>query len=222
MQTAREMTSNGPEQLPDLHRLALSYAPASARRQTLAILLLDSRLAGVVRSAREPILAQMRLAWWRDRFSEDPMDWPEGEPLLAMLKEWTGSLKKLSAMADGWEALLAEGDLTPTSISEFAAGRGEGWAVLANELGADQVEARKAGRAWALVDLTSHLTSEPDQAAAAELVAGHGFKQPPLPRSMRTLAVLHALAARSARRGSGMLDGAGAVITAIRVGIIGR
>ncbi len=216
------MTSAGPEQLPDLQRLALTYAPSDARRKTLALLLLDSRLAGIVRSAREPILAQMRLAWWRDWFSEDPAAWPEGEPLLAMLREWSASLKGLSAMADGWEVLLSEGDLTPTKISEFAAGRGEGWAVLANELGAERAEARKAGRAWAVVDLASHLTSEPDQAAAAELIAGHSFEQAALPRSMRTLAVLHALAARSVRRGGGMLDGAGAVATAMRVGIIGQ
>ncbi len=216
------MTSVGPEQLPDLQRLALSYAPSGARSRTLALLLLDSRLAGIVRSAREPILAQMRLAWWRDRFVEDPADWPEGEPLLAMLKEWTVGLKDLSAMADGWEVLLTEGDLTPAIISEFAAGRGEGWAVLAKELGAGQEVARKTGRAWALVDLASHLTSEPDQAAAAELIAGHSFEQPSLPRSMRTLAVLHALAARSVKRGCGMLDDARAVATAMRVGITGR
>ncbi|WP_114519998.1 hypothetical protein [Altererythrobacter sp. ZODW24] len=222
MTTARGMTSVGPEQLPDLQRLALTYAPSAARRQTLALLSLDGRLAGIVRGAREPILAQMRLAWWRDRFSEDRAAWPEGEPLLAILREWSGSLGGLSAMADGWEVLLTEGDLTAATISEFAAGRGEGWAVLASELGADQAEARKAGRAWALVDLASHLTSEPDQAAAAELIAGHSFDHPALPRSLRTLAVLHALAARSVRRGAGMLDGAGAVATAMRVGIVGR
>jgi phytoene synthase len=49
---------------------------------------LDVRLAGVVRGAREPMLGQLKLAWWRDRLGGDPESWPKGEPLLASLKAW--------------------------------------------------------------------------------------------------------------------------------------
>ena len=63
------MTTTLPPELLDtlapMHRLALAYAPAEARPAWAGLLALDARLAGVVRAAREPVLGQLRLAWWR-------------------------------------------------------------------------------------------------------------------------------------------------------------
>jgi len=53
------------DSLGPLNRLALAYAPQSTRLPLLALLALDMRLAGIVRNSREPMLAQLRLAWWR-------------------------------------------------------------------------------------------------------------------------------------------------------------
>jgi len=52
--------------LPTASRLALAYAPAKARLQTLALFALDTRLAGLLRNSSEPMLAQLRLSWWRE------------------------------------------------------------------------------------------------------------------------------------------------------------
>lgn len=46
--------------------LAALYAPASARPALFALLLFNSALAQVRVQAREPLLAEMRLAWWRE------------------------------------------------------------------------------------------------------------------------------------------------------------
>ena len=90
------------EQLPPPQRLALSYAPPSARCPTLALLALDTRLAGLLRRRGEPVLAQVRLAWWRDILAAEPGGWPEGEPVLALLRSWREPAP-LVALVDGWE-----------------------------------------------------------------------------------------------------------------------
>jgi phytoene synthase len=47
------------EALPTAQRLALSYAPPSARPATLALLALDARLGAAVRQRGEPVLATL-------------------------------------------------------------------------------------------------------------------------------------------------------------------
>ncbi len=69
------------ETLPTMHRLALAYAPGRTRLAWLALLALDSRLAGVLRSASEPMLAQIRLAWWRDMLARSEADRPRRRTL---------------------------------------------------------------------------------------------------------------------------------------------
>ena len=92
--------------LSPLTRLALAYAPRTARPAWLAVLALDQRLAGIVRSAREPLLAQIKLAWWRERLAEPVARWPQGEPLLSALAAWDGQAAALVALVAGWEAVL--------------------------------------------------------------------------------------------------------------------
>ena len=53
-------------------RLALAWAPRHARPATLALFALDTRLAGFLRRATEPLPVQMRLAWWRDTLGAPP------------------------------------------------------------------------------------------------------------------------------------------------------
>src|ERR1700741_297330 len=91
--------------LPPLHRLALAYAAGDARLPTLALLALDTRLAGIVRNSHEPSLAQLRLAWWREQLQVEAADWPRGEPLLAALKSWQGGHLSLVELVNGWEYL---------------------------------------------------------------------------------------------------------------------
>jgi phytoene synthase len=197
--------------LPELtppQRLALAYAPARARAEWETLLLLDARLASVVRGAREPVLAQIRLVWWRERLGEDPAGWPKGEPLLARLADWGAAVAGLSALVDGWEVLLAEGQL---DVAAFAEGRVGGVAALARHLGVEMTEAvRQAARGWALADLSAHLenAAERGQALAALERVGQGR----VARKLRPVAVL--------RVASGGGDWR-TLARAIRVGIFG-
>ena len=73
--------------LPIERRLALSYAPRAAQPITLGFLALDNRLAGIVRQAREPLLGQIKLSWWRDRLNAKEQAGALGDPLLAILDQ---------------------------------------------------------------------------------------------------------------------------------------
>lgn len=205
-----------------LVRLALAYAPAAARPAWADLFALDARLAGIVRSAREPMLAQLRLAWWRERFGSPPGEWPKGEPLLASLAGWGHPAAGLGALVDGWEALLGEAPLDRAALSEFAAGRAAAAAALAGHVGAPADAAAALGRRWALSDLALR-TSHPDEREAA---AGLLHDEPAAPTArpaLRPLAVIAGLGARAVARGAAEpLSGPAALLVAMRLGLIGR
>jgi phytoene synthase len=213
------MAENLSEELPRPQRLALSYAPRAARRATLAVLALDARLGAVVRRRGEPVLAQMRLAWWRDTLGSPPQDWPRGDEVLGLLREWREPAA-LVPLVDGWEALLGQ-VLDAAAIEQFARGRAQAFAGLARELGEEPDSAAACGRLWALGDLAANL-SQPGERMRA-IAAARGLPRPRLPRKLRPLAVLAGLAQRSlARGGTPLLDGPRAVLFALRLGIGGR
>jgi phytoene synthase len=213
------------ESLPVLHRLALAYAPGGMRQATLALLALDARLAETVRSASEPMLAQIRLAWWRDMLARDAADRPAGEPLLAALGPWQGHEAALSALVDGWEELVGLEPLSEQAMRGFCAGRGAAFAALAGiggHLGAAD-KARAAGEGWALADLAARLDDAGEREAALSLLRAHDWRRIALPRDLRPIAVLHGLAARDARAGRGFAQPSpGMLLAALRIGLFGR
>lgn len=210
--------------LPVPLRLALSYAPRRSRAQVGALLLLDQRLGSVLRAKGEVMIAQIKLAWWRDRLAEDPALWPGGEPLLALLRNGEAPPKEFGPLVDGWEALLAE-DLTAAAVDEFAAGRAAAWAALVRAFDAENAApaAAQMAREISYFDLSLHLESEAEAAAARKLALACKWEPARLPRALRPLAVLHALSARALRNGSAdLLDGPRAGLLALRIGLFGR
>ncbi|WAT18416.1 hypothetical protein OZN62_02215 [Aurantiacibacter sp. MUD11] len=211
------MTDELIETLPLAQRLALSYAPRESRSATLSLLALDARLAGIVRGGGEAVIAQMKLAWWRERLVQRPRDWPEGEPLLAAMRDSLPEPLGLVSLVDGWEQLLAD-SLDEAAINEFATGRTVAWQLVGRGPAVVQ-----AAREWALVDLALNLGQQAEREAVLAVASAEPWERASLPRDMRTLAVLHGLARRALRKGSDeLLDGPGAMATAFRLGIAGR
>jgi 15-cis-phytoene synthase len=212
------MTQPDPQSLPLAQRLALSYTPVRWRSAVLALLLLDNRLAAILRQGGEPVIAQIKLAWWRDRLGENPDVWPSGEPLLQALRQWPAAAAQLLPLVNGWEALLAE-ELTLAAIEDFAQGRALAWAALVTEA----PEALAPAREWALADLALNLGETDEAGAVRRLVLAGKPQGARLPRSLRTLAVLRALSRRALERGNGdLLDGPAAGLLALRIGLTGR
>jgi 15-cis-phytoene synthase len=186
-------------ELPPPYRLALAYAPRRAQLETLALLALDQRLGGIARAAREPLIAQMKLAWWRDRLGSPSAEWPAGEPLLAVLTSWGGTAGELVGLVDGWEAILLE-----AGPAELAAGRARACAELARVLGLTAAvdAAQLAGRRWTEAEFG--------------LAQDRGLIMPGLPRQLRALAILPGLLAES---GQSKLR---QFLAALRIGLFGR
>ena len=99
---------------PDMRDPRVMVAVPRARRAAMAALWgLAARLTKLLLDAREPLIGQIKLAWWRDMMAllaSDPAALPKGEPLLADLAaSWAGQ-GGLDALVDAAEAmLLAEG-----------------------------------------------------------------------------------------------------------------
>jgi 15-cis-phytoene synthase len=207
--------------LPQLLRLALAYAPASARSQLLTLLALDRRLGSIVRSSHEPMLAQLRLAWWREQVTVDQGGRPQGEPLLAALEHWRGPSAVLAGLADGWEGMTGNAPLAPSAFAGLADARAAGFAALA--IPAEQAKALRMGRNWALFDIATHLSHPAERQSALALARAQDWRHEALPRALRPLAVLHGLAAKAISRDDpGQAMTPLAMLAAMRIGLFGR
>ena len=69
------------EELPEVSRIAFASTGRN-RDPWLAALALDGRIGRMVLGASEPMLGQVRLAWWRDQLGKPIGDRPRGDPLL--------------------------------------------------------------------------------------------------------------------------------------------
>jgi len=206
------------DSLPLPQRLALAYAPSRLRDRWRTLLAFDHQLAQTVAQAREPLLKQMRLAWWRDTLAS-----PASRDLrrTELVRDFADDLEVLGASVDGWEELTAPPPLSADALVRYASGRAGPFLALAaagRTSASDGV--RAAAMLWALGDFAAH-ASDPDERRLAAECAGASPGR--LPREMRPLAVLAVLAHRALVRGTGgLMDDRSAALLAMRVGILGR
>jgi phytoene synthase len=113
-------------ELPPPANLAVAYTPVAFRPAFTLLLQLDMRFADIVRKAREPMIAQIKLAWWRDAFATEPALRPKGEPLLQSLGACGGviSPSALQDLVSAWELMLGEGEWAAQDVEKHAALRG--------------------------------------------------------------------------------------------------
>ncbi|MBJ7527586.1 MAG: squalene/phytoene synthase family protein [Sphingomonadaceae bacterium] len=179
------MTSDPVLALAPPARLAIAYAPSGVRSAFALILHIDNRFAEILRNAREPMIAQIKMAWWREAFASAAEARPKGEPLLQALNEAGDRipLSALEALASAWEHLLGNERFSQEAIEAHAELRAEAiFATYAGWMGTVQ-DMRPIGRSWALEALR---TAFPDRVA--------DFNVPPAPlpkaRALRPLSIL--------------------------------
>lgn len=211
------------EKLSAQASLALAHTPAELRRTLRIFLELDARIARIVAATTEPILGQMRLAWWRDTLAVPMEQRPRGDAILDGIGDlWLGYEPALVALIDGWEEMLGD-TMTKEAAHRFAVGRAKPFdalAMMVHKSGDENVAA--AARRWALVDAGIHV-SEGAERDAILAVAQAIERKAPLPKPLRGLAVLDALARRSLSRGGRpLMEGRGAALVALKAAIIGR
>jgi phytoene synthase len=181
--------------------LALSYVPARARAAVTALWHLDAALGAVLTGGREPLLKQIKLAWWRDALEGLGVARAPAEPVLEAVAEHVLPLgvsgPELAAMEAGWTLLLTPDPLTPEELDLYAKLRGGLLFAYSARLlsgAGDEVEA--GGEAWALIDLARHSGSEVDAEGAVAAARARGEGR--WPAQLRPLGMLAALARRDA------------------------
>lgn len=213
------------EALPPEQRLALSYTRPDLRPALASFFALDRRFGQIVAKTSEPVMGQMRLAWWREQLEKPVGDRPAGDFLLdAVSQYWAGQEEGMVSLVDGWEELLVIDNLTRAEAKRFCSNRARPLALLAARCGSGAgVRAQAAGERWAAADAAVHVSSDEEREVLLATGLGRTSGKGGIPRSMRGLAVLEALALRSMRRGGRpLMDGRGAALTALRAGLLGR
>jgi phytoene synthase len=204
--------------------ISLAWQPRATRLVLASLFALDRRVAGVVSRAREPMLAQVRLAWWRERLSDALANANAGEPLITELAAcWGHHARGLHHVVDGWEALLGDAPLDEAALNAFADGRGRALAAFAEVAGPAEegAAALVAGRTWAFADLATRSSHAGERTLARSL----GRDEPDLrigSRSLRGIAVLGGLSRRALDRGEPLMEGRGGAVAAMRLGLFGR
>lgn len=207
------------DSLPPVERMAVGYAPARLRLRWLGLFALDRRFAQIVRAAREPMLGQLRLGWWREALALPAAQRPVGDAVIAALADWPDTAA-LVALADGWEGLLGDAPLDAAAFAALAGARGEAVAAIARDgdAGGRADAASALGYRWALADLAAHLSDPREIATVTALLRAAPRPHGPWPRAVRPIAVLENLASRE-MAGEARWPG---LLAAMRIGLAGR
>ena len=139
-------------------RLAVAYAPAALRPALTLLLQFDARLADIVAGSTEPLIGQMKLAWWRDALAAEAEQRPKGEPLIARIDAMSGRQLEpaLLELIDAWEALLVADE-----VDAFAEGRGRSVYSAYAEWVGSTIDVEALGTAWAKGSVGAPISSDP-------------------------------------------------------------
>lgn len=135
--------------------LAAAFAPAAERERYLAVAAFEAEIEKTAETVSEPMLGQIRLAWWREALAEatgagEPRRHPVVEALAALHRAGRLEAGAAAALIDARERELEPGAV---SFADHVAMLGESWAVLAaralGEEPDDAVRALGVAALWA-------------------------------------------------------------------------
>ncbi|MFL6762297.1 MAG: squalene/phytoene synthase family protein [Sphingomicrobium sp.] len=182
--------------------IALEQLPREIRPAFSALWNLDLAFADVVATSSDPRLGAIRLAWWRERIEElEASGAPPAEPRLVrvvseLLSRRIGA-EELSQLEDAWLPLL---EAFPWGERQAAGLKLRGrilFGVGARLLCGEPSVVNSAGELWSLVDGARHCSD----AVSRKVLRGEArslLERLPkaVPRNLRRLTVLGAIAAR--------------------------
>lgn len=199
---------------PD-RQLALAYVPASVRPGIEALWRLDAAFAAILATGTQPMVSQLRLAWWREALERLDSAPPPAEPVLQALAAHvlpTVSGAEMAAMEEGWLILLSDETLTPDELARYAELRGGLlFAYSARLLGDSAFPVQRGGELWALADLVRHSRRRDDVKTP--------LPQSKLkwPRKLRPLGMLTMLARRDLERSGQQVEQQGSPARMLRM-----
>ena len=180
-------------------KLSLIYARADLRDVFGVMLALDERLSEIMARTSEPMIGQIRMAWWNDVIAKPTSERPAGEPLLAIVSAVEAAHKAqdikgpMIALVEAWSMLLANEIWASQLLMEFAEKRYLaifGALISAGALNNRQnADVRSLGLWWALRDLRRHCHNDA-QLRSVETVELPQREIKHLPRILRPLTIL--------------------------------
>ncbi len=182
--------------------LAASHCSRPARAGVAALFALDLAFGHVLVTTREPMLGEMRFAWWRETLEKLGRAEPPAEPVLAALSTHVLPAgiggEELAVMEDGWLVLLDD-RLDRAALMRHARRRGGVlFELIARRLGVVDIndDLRTAGEGWAFADLSRRLGEPTISALAREEARARlkGWRIPANAGRARPLLALAALA----------------------------
>ncbi|WP_206520248.1 hypothetical protein [Altererythrobacter sp. BO-6] len=213
------------EPLPPEQQLALSYSPQHLRPKLAGFFALDRRLGTIVAKTTEPLLGQMRLAWWRDMLGRPVDERPKGDPVLDQIGQyWCGLEQDLLHLVDAWEVMVTQETLGSDQIEAFGNGRSTPLICLSGHpSGSDGGQVCAAAWCWALADAACGVSAPQERALLVEAGLSRSLAGGRWPRHLRGIGVLDALSRRALLRGGRpLMEGRGAALVALRAGLLGR
>lgn len=159
--------------------LAALYTPSEVRPALIALFGIDAELGAVVAGTTEPMIGEIRLAWWREALEGLNGGTIPAQPLLQLvaaelLPRGIGGAA-LAGLEDRWLGMIANSEVPTTHVE----GGGMLFGLAARLLGGDEALGKQLGEAW---------------------VTGDATGLPPVPISLRPLLGLVRLAARDVAR----------------------
>lgn len=134
---------------PDQH-LSLAYAPAEKRGFLEALWTIDASFASIALSAREPMIARIRLAWWKEQGLTSPPPDALGEAVALIKRAHSDVMVGLAGLIEAWDRWLDGEDKAEAAQERGRALFRAACLVLA---GGTQPAAEDAGALWSCVEL---------------------------------------------------------------------
>lgn len=180
--------------------LATLFAPASMRAGLFALHALDLELAQVVATTSEPLLGEIRLAWWREQLDRLDSGAVPAQPTLAALAGHVigdgVSGKELSALEAAHLQLLSAAHFDAESLDFYLENRGGVlFGAAAKLLGEDGQTGQDIGKLWALADLLRRGERPPHVEMDLIRQARNGLNPQRVARSLGALTALASCAA---------------------------
>jgi len=134
--------------------LAALYAPAGVRPALIALFGVDAELGVVVAGTTEPMIGEIRLAWWREALEGVDGGTVPAQPLLQLvaaelLPRGIGGAA-LAGLEDRWLGMIGNSEVPAAHIE----GGGVLFGLAARLLGGDEALGRRLGEAWVTGDAT--------------------------------------------------------------------
>lgn len=136
-------------------RLAIQYADPGYKAAFRLLMLIDQRLNDVVAKVREPLIGQIKLAWWREGFDSAATDRPKGESLFEALNASGQAIPPaaLDGLVSSWEALIGADEWTHDILLKHSALRSAAIFGTYGKWVRSPTDLLGVGQAWAIASL---------------------------------------------------------------------